>query len=416
MKILWLTFHDPVPAISGQYLYSSGLISAVGRAGVAVDVAALARPDGRHFNEQREGTITWHLAAGGEWQSSERLLSRLPRITLRCATSNMRSSVESLLKANRYDAIVFDSICVGWALSLKTLREAARNAVLVHIAHNHERTAAERMAERESRFFRKLIRQDEARKIDALERRLIAQSHFSTSNTPEDLATFESENPGKRFLLLPPGYSGRRVASRRIDPNVPRRAILVGSFNWEPKRTSLEAFLDVAAPLFSSSRIEFQVVGSAEESYLDWLRSRFPSVVFTGRVPEIFDRLAKARIAVVPDYLGGFKLKSLDYAFNRIPIFALQGSVPGVPLEEGRSVRLFSDYLSLAQGIVDQIDSFDLLNTLQVAAYRDFAPLFDWARIGEDLVENIERERKGMGDVTRAFDRTGIASDALAAS
>jgi len=415
MKILWLTFHDPVPAINGQYLYSSGLISAVGHAGVALDVAALARPDGRHFNEQREGTITWNLAAGGEWQTSERLLSRLPRITLRCATSNMRSLIESLLKVNRYDALVFDSICVGWALSLKAIQEAARNAVLVHIAHNHERTAAERMAEREPRFFRRLIRQDETRKIAALERRLIARSHLSTSNTAEDLATFESENPGKRFLLLPPGYSGRRVASRRIDPNVPRRAILVGSFNWEPKRTSLEAFLEVAAPLFSSARIEFQVVGSAEESYLDSLRSRFPSVVFTGRVPEIFDRLANARIAVVPDYLGGFKLKSLDYAFNGIPIFALQGSIPGVPLEDGRSVRLFPDYSSLAQGIVDQIDSFDHLNALQAAAYRAFAPLFDWTRIGEDLVENIERECGGVEDVRRTFGTT-IASDALAAS
>src|ERR1051325_187760 len=149
MKALWLTFHDPLPAINGQYLYSSGLISAVGGAGVGHDVVALMRPDGRHLHEQRDGTITWHLAPGGEREGASRALSRLPRITLRCATPSMRALIERLLRANSYDAIVFDSICVGWALFLRSLTDASRDAVVVHIAHNHERMVAERMLENE---------------------------------------------------------------------------------------------------------------------------------------------------------------------------------------------------------------------------------------------------------------------------
>ena len=31
-----------------------------------------------------------------------------------------------------------------------------------------------------------------------------------------------------------------------------------------------------------------------------------------------------ARVALVPDELGGFKLKGLDYVFNRLPILAMR--------------------------------------------------------------------------------------------
>ena len=413
MKALWLSFHDPLPAINGQYLYSAGLIASVGAAGTALDVVALTRGDGRHFNGQREDNVTWHLASGGEWQSAVRMLSPLPKLTLRCATPNMRALTASLLEKNTYDVIVFDSLCAGWALDFEPVTESG--APLVHIAHNRERIVAERIAEHEERGLRKLVLREEARKIGVLEQRLIAACQLTTSNTPEDLATFQAENPGKVVMLLPPGYSGRRVHARQIDADAPRRVVIVGSFNWEPKRTSLEAFLKIATPLFSTSGIELQVVGSADQPYLDFLRSTFPSVVFTGRVPDVYDRLAKARIAVIPDYLGGFKLKSLDYVFNRVPIFALEGSVPGVPLEDGASLRLFANHASLAAGVVDHIDAFDTLNALQEAAYRAFAPLFDWGRIGRGFVESIEREC-GLAPGSGTSVRSASLKAAVAAS
>ena len=53
------------------------------------------------------------------------------------------------------------------------------------------------------------------------------------------------------------------------------------------------------------------------------LRQRFASVTFIGSVEDVRPYMASARIALVPDELGGFKLKGLDYVFSRLPVLAM---------------------------------------------------------------------------------------------
>lgn len=83
-------------------------------------------------------------------------------------------------------------------------------------------------------------------------------------------------------------------------------------------RRSLEDFLAAAAGLFSRKGVELHVVGSADESYLAGLRAIYPAVTFTGAIEDVYLPLSEARVALVPDYLGGSKLKSLDYVFSRV--------------------------------------------------------------------------------------------------
>src|SRR3546814_10693449 len=43
---------------------------------------------------------------------------------------------------------------------------------------------------------------------------------------------------------------------------------------------------------------------------------------------------------------GGFKLKALDYVFNRLPILALEGSVAGMPMQHDDGILFYRDYRS----------------------------------------------------------------------
>jgi len=74
------------------------------------------------------------------------------------------------------------------------------------------------------------------------------------------------------------------------------------------------------------------------------LRRRFPTVTFVGAVADVRPYMAEARIALVPDLLGGFKLKGLDYVFNRVPILALSVALPGRPLQHRRTIELFDSH------------------------------------------------------------------------
>jgi glycosyltransferase involved in cell wall biosynthesis len=153
---------------------------------------------------------------------------------------------------------------------------------------------------------------------------------------------------------------------------------------------NLAEFVDIADPWFADAGAELQAVGSADEAFLEQLRHRTVATQFTGTVPDIEPYLDDARIAIVPERNGGgFKLKVLEYVFNRVPVFALTGSFAGVPLVHNDSVMLYPDHAALAHGVLEAIDDVDLLNRLQERAVAACSGRFDWPSRGRQIVSAI---------------------------
>lgn len=391
MDCLWITLADPEPATNGQLIYSKGLIDAAHQAGAALCVIGLSRAE-RAVPPVDAPGLAWRLVGETVRPRWRRLLDPGPDVAQRANSAAMSGVLRDALDSRDWDVVVFDSICAGWAFeSVRGHRSrSGRRPAIVYVAHNHERTVARRIADA-GRGARRLIKEVDHLKVAALERRMIAKSDLVTSNTPEDCRKFVAERLHTPVVFLPPGYGGPRVEARRIDQSVPRRAVVVGSFDWPPKRISLEKFLASAAARLDAAGIELQFVGEIEESYLVSLRARYPKVGFAGRVEDVKPYMAAARIALVPDLLGGFKLKGLDYVFNRIPILTMRVALPGMPLVDGRSIGLFDSHEDLAAGVIDLIDDFDALNARQQAAFEACAVRFDWSRIGRHLLGHIRR-------------------------
>ena len=409
MQCLWITLADPEPATNGQLIYSKGLIEAASDAGAQLTIVGLARPEIKRLPVDRRG-IAWRLGREEVWTPWKRLLSANPALATRTGPEIV-DALERCLSSQLWDAIVFDSICAGWALGrvMRHRRRAARVPRIVYIAHNHEVTVARRIAHDASGRER-LIKEIDQLKVIGLERRLIAAADVLTSNTPDDCRRFAADRRGRPVTFLPPGYGGPRVSARTIDSSVPRRAIAIGSFDWPPKRVSLEAFLEAGAGVLAKAGVELQIVGQAEAAYLAGLRRRFPSVDFLGPVPDVGPYMANARLAMVPDLLEGFKLKGLDYAFNRLPILSMRVALPGMPLEDGKSIGLFDSHRALADGIVTLIDDYPQLNRRQQEAYAACADCFDWAQIGRHLIATIRGQSTAGLTVERGAPKFGPAS------
>lgn len=389
MQCLWLTLADPDPATNGQFIYSQGLINSVRAAGASLMVVGLARHENPRPATDPLG-IEWRLAAEQPRASWQRLLSPVPNVAQNGNVPDLMRLVDEALAERAWDAIVFDSLCSGWALGrvLRQLRRSAQRPRLVYLSHNHEATAARHIANRASGL-RRILKELDYVKVLRLERRLMAAADIITAIAPDDCRRFAVGAGARPVIELAPGYAGPRLERRPIDATVPRRAILVGSLDWPPKRAAVESFLSVGAPAFARAGIELQIVGGAEASYLADLRRRFPSVDIVGRVHDVQPYMQQARLALVPDLLGAFKLKGLDYVFNRLPIFAMHMALPGMPLEEGRSVGLFDSHAALAEGVVALIDDFATLNARQVAAYDACASRFDWRQTAHKFLQSI---------------------------
>jgi glycosyltransferase involved in cell wall biosynthesis len=392
VKLLWLTLADPDPPTNGQFIYSGGLIHAAAAAGATLQIVALDRPEARHRNDHRADGLSWSLAAHDPRTRWRGLTTRMPLMASRVMTPQMRRLVDAAIDQPGWDAVIFDSLVPGWALPrvLRRWPDATERPRLVYIAHNHEAHIARRCAADETRPTHLPFKHLDALRVARLERSLVDAADLVTANSPEDCRQFQLARPGGNVIFLPPGYDGRRSDPWTITADVPRRAMIVGSFDWPAKRQSLEEFLAIADPQFAAAGVELLVVGSAEPAYLDQLRKTVRATRFTGRVADVEPYFREARIALVPDRLGGFKLKTLDYVFHRLPILAIAGAVPGVPLQHGESIFLAPDHAALARAVLGMIDDVELLNRIQDNAYRACRDRFEWSAVGKRLLSAIE--------------------------
>jgi glycosyltransferase involved in cell wall biosynthesis len=389
---LWLTLADPDPPHNGQYVYSAGLISAFTAAGGRLVVLGLQRPGSRREDGLQEGSVAWRLAPHRHRSHWHSLWAALPHMAQRCLTSEMQAILRHELTRDEFDVVVFDSLSAAWALDPVLERYRGRRwPRLVYVSHNHETSLRWALVAEQTARARRLIHRLDAHKVSQLERRLIAAADLVTAITPEDAACYRRDWPGKRIEVLTPGYAGRTVAARSICAELPRRAIIVGSFDWIAKKMNLEEFVRVADPIFAARGIELQVVGAGDCTLFDRLERDTTATRCMGTVERVEDYMKDARLAIVPERNGGgFKLKVLEYVFNRMPIAALSGSTAGTPLRDRESVLFYGDQGSLAAGVADAMDDLDRLNGLQDRAFAACCGAFDWDRRGRSLARWIE--------------------------
>src|SRR5207302_9027794 len=114
-----------------------------------------------------------------------------------------------------------------------------------------------------------------------LERSLVKAVDLMTAITPDDCSLYRQTSPEKPIEVLTPGYRGRSVAARRITRDTPRRAVIVGNFNWIAKRMNLQEFIDAADRSFATQGIELEVVGGGQESFFQAMRQKVSATHFT---------------------------------------------------------------------------------------------------------------------------------------
>ncbi len=392
-RILWLTWKDPAPERDGQRIYSGRLIAAVAAAGARVDVLCMAGEQARPAPAATPCNLRWHpieVPLPPRWLSA---ISRLPNVAHRSGPRRMQAALRQSLSAIRWDLVVLEGLATGWALPMLLAIPPGRRPKIVHVSHNHEASTRHRVADdyRGNPLIRLALRRDAA-KARRLENRMVAAADLVTAITPADAALYRIDHPGKRVEVLTPGFAGSRLPERHVDRSLPRLAVVVGSFRWIAKRMNLEAFVRVADPLFEAAAVRLQVVGDGEPALLDALQRDCRAVQLVGPVDDLTPYLRAARIAIVPELTGGgFKLKVLDYVFNRVPIFAMDGSVAGTPLRDEHSVRLFRSFQSLARAVVDTIDDTSALDRMQQQAFDLCDHRFDWAERGHRLAAAMDR-------------------------
>jgi hypothetical protein len=389
MKCLWIARYMPYPLDAGAKVYSAKLAESLAAAGAAVRFLGF----GPASDVPRECGVDYVSVGSSQRSQVVAMMSRLPLAAAIDATDEYESLLEEQLRGE-WDAIVLDGYGSGWALSrcLDYVREQTpRRTALVHVSHNHEAVVWRSMA-REARgsLLRRAVLWQNSLKVRALERRLVAHVDVLSAISDEDLAALETRLPPEQTVTLTPGYAGGLVSERFIGDWTPRRVVIVGSFRWVMKQENLARFIECADPVFRRHDIHLDIVGDVPAELLGELRPRCEATTFHGFVEDMAPLLNQARIAVVPELIGGgFKLKFLDYFFTRVPVATLSAAAAGLPQPLRQMLIAADDLPALVASIVANIDRVERLNELQNRAFHAAQTLFRWEDRGVRLKHAI---------------------------
>lgn len=392
IRCLWISRDLPFPLDAGDKVYSYNMSRALCEAGVQVLFFG--------FGSETSGMADdWPVearAVGGSKHGKLRgLFSRLPLASAIHDTAAYRHVLDAQLK-QPWDVIVLDSYGSGWALEAcvkARLENSGKRPALVYLSHNHEENLWRSMV-RDSKVtpLKKAVLWLNYRKVRALERRLLENVDLITAITGEDAQAYAGYANGKTTIVLTPGYSGWIAPEHEIDVSGPCRVVLVGSFRWAVKQENLRRFLEVADKRFMQQGVRLDVIGDVPRALLNELRPLTGATEFHGFVDDVSPFFNSARMAVVPEFIGGgFKLKYLDYIFGRVPVVSISASAAGLPDSIRRNILCREDLKQLVDAIVEFAGNPGQLNRMQKQAFAEARTLFQWRDRGVQFKQALDR-------------------------
>lgn len=396
MKAVFVTRFFPLPAATGALQYSEYLIRLFGS--ITESLIVLCQPS-LHAFIKGQGTAS-HVEAAASASFPKHVLfhvlpyerpsllrkavALMPATTAGHNTSANRSALLEYLDQGP-DIVILDHLSSAWAVGAlaahRSARPRSKPPTIVYASHNSEyATRLSILKASGASHVSKLANWIESLRTRYAESKLLVSCDLLTCITKQDAMDLGRMSRKKhRNLVISPIYRGAvRTALGEPFHTRPRRICLVGSFLWSAKLQNLFSFLHAGYDLFRANRVEIHVVGVMRASDQHSVSIRWPGVVTTGQVEEIASHLDGCRIGVIAeDSGGGFKLKALDYAFQRVPMFALEHAVAGLELKHEQDAMLYGSMDALCRGIVAHVDNVQLLECLQANLYQSSARFLD---------------------------------------
>jgi glycosyltransferase involved in cell wall biosynthesis len=394
-RCLWICREMTHPLVSGDRVYSSGLSRALARSGVNVKFVA---HEGENRQRDPDGApVDFVGVDGGTFNDYWIAVSSpLPVTAGIQATAAFRRQLKQILETESFDCIVLDQLGSGWALQpvrdWVASQPKDKQPLIIYLAHNHETAVWAGMARESQRGpLRNLMVRRNADKVARLESRLVRESNLVLTITEEDANAFSAMGAAIQPTVLTPGFSGPRAPVRQIGADTPRRIVMVGSFKWAPKEENLRQFLKVADQAFKNANIHFDVIGKVPDSLRAALEPGLQATTLHGFVEDVEPLFSNARMAVIPELIGGgFKLKLLDYLFGRLPMASIRAAAAGMPAEIREQMILADDLESLVAAIIENIDRTEQLNKMQQRGFELAEAAYGWEERGLEMKAAIE--------------------------
>lgn len=358
-KILFITYNNPEKASRGDDLYTWNIINSIKHnKDIFLHVVA-------YYEEAKDKYITYSELE----KKADKLtyvpfvyknilsigFSKYPAMISNRKTPQMIKRVTEILEQEKYDAIFVNMFRLSYLIEyIKDF-----SGTKIFISHNLETQLSHSTYIYQNNPIKKLAYYLDYLKTRYYEKKYVSKFDRITTICDVDKELFQKFISNKQIEVLPPviNIDNCNIDTKKIE----NKFIICGAFHWGPKYVNLKLLLHAPnISKFKENRYELMIVGRANQSDVDYVNKNFPGIHMTGPVETVIPYYEKARIAIVPELVGGgFKLKIAEAVQYSKPIVAIKGSVtdrtmiPGIHYIEATT---FEDLISKSIELMQDAD------------------------------------------------------------
>ena len=320
------------------------------------------------------------------------LANPMPLAISRYASAALRRKIDTLIAAERYDAIVCDFLAAAPSFT------DIRNCVLFE--HNVETTIFERHVEQSRSFAKRKFFEMQAAKMKAYEqevcrsaRHVIAVSDVDASRMRQmfGVDNVSSVRTGVDIDYFAPPADAAPVGDM----------VFCGSMDWLPNVDAVVYFIAEILPLIRKKlpAATFTIAGRSPDPKVLRAVDGVQGITITGRVDDMRPYLWGASISVVPLRIGGgTRLKIYECMAAGTPVVSTSVGAEGLRYTNGEDIVLADNPLGFADACIRLLSEESVRSSLARRARERAVNELSWDAVSREFEAILERNRLSRGE------------------
>jgi glycosyltransferase involved in cell wall biosynthesis len=248
-----------------------------------------------------------------------------------------------------------------------------------------------RLGKTASRSAVRAFARNQAPRVAALERRLVAAVDGISCVSARDARAIEALSPRAAPLTVPNGVDLLRFAFR-AEPASEELLFFAGDLSWPPNAEGIRWFRERVWPLVRRQRPQARVEVLGRGAPRDLVARRDEGFRLLGEGEDARAHWREAAVGIVPLLAGGgTRLKILEAAACGVPVVSTAVGAEGLDMVPGSEIALAETPEAFADAIATLLSQPDARRRQAAAARRRVESRYDWAPIGDAFARELLR-------------------------
>lgn len=385
-KVLLLCNKVPFPQRDGSTIAMASTIRGLLAADVELTVLALNTVKHRvsKLPETAPSEVYWVIHDVDTTPTAVGLLlntlfSKVSYMVSRFNRNDIRSSVQSLLDNQTYDAVLIEGLfMMPYADEFEK-----RNIPYFMRAHNVENQIWNRQIQQERSPFKRWILRVQNKRLRKYEEAASKHGNGIVAITNVDASWFRKAAPTQEVLTVPTGINPKSYPN---SPSLQPDVFHIGSMDWLPNIDGMRWFVGEVWPelMKINSQTAFHLAGRNSDQF--GLHDPQRGIFVEGALDDVSTMYQKHGVFVVPLLAGsGMRIKILEaMAYGKAIVTTTIGA-EGIPVVDGEHLLIADHPVEFARAIQKLIASQDLRLKLGENARAFAIRHFDEESLGQKL-------------------------------